>query len=154
MLPPDELREAIRATRALTDRPFAVNLFAPLAREEPDPAAVESMQRELDRYRADLGLERPDRLPPLPPPGAVEAQVAVVADERVPVFSFTLGVPPIDAVREAGSVILGTATTVGEAIELEALGVDVVVLQSSEAGGHRGTFRASFEQGSIGGISL
>jgi nitronate monooxygenase len=154
MLPPDELRQAIRATRALTDRPFSVNLFPPLVREEPGAEAVESVQRELDRYRVELGLERPQRLPPVPPPEAVEAQVAVVAEERVPVFSFTLGVPPLDAVREAGAVILGTATTVGEAVELEALGVDAVVLQGSEAGGHRGTFRASFEEGLVGGIAL
>jgi nitronate monooxygenase len=154
MLPPETLREAIRATRALTDRPFGVNLFAPLEPERPSEEAVDAIQGLLDRFRADLGLVRPAEVPSPPPPGTVEAQLAVVAEERVPVFSFTLGVPPLGPVREAGAVVLGTATTVGEAVELEGLGVDAVVLQGSEAGGHRGTFRVPFDQGSIGGMAL
>jgi nitronate monooxygenase len=78
----------------------------------------------------------------------------VVADERVPVFSFTFGTLSLETVREAGSVILGTATTVAEAVELERLGVDAIVAQSGEAGGHRGTFLGSFEDAVVGGIAL
>jgi nitronate monooxygenase len=70
------------------------------------------------------------------------------------VFSFTFGSAPFDAAQEAGSVILGTATTAAEAAELEAQGVDVIVAQGSEAGGHRGTFLASFEDALVGGIAL
>src|SRR5947207_15692556 len=51
MLPPDALREAIRAVRALTDQPFGVNLFAPVAVGPVDPHDVEEMQRELAPYR-------------------------------------------------------------------------------------------------------
>jgi nitronate monooxygenase len=154
MLSPDALRDAIRATRALTDRPFAVNLFAALPREEPREEAVAAVQTVLDRFRAELGLERPGQLPPRQPAGTLDGQLAVVADERVPVFSFTFGSPPFEAVRETGAVVLGTATTVGEAVELEALGVDAVVLQGGEAGGHRGTFAASFDEGLVGGLAL
>jgi nitronate monooxygenase len=66
----------------------------------------------------------------------------VVLEERPAVFSFTFG--PIDPapLREAGIVVLGTATTVAEA---QALDVDVVVAQGAEAGGHRGTFLGSFD---------
>jgi nitronate monooxygenase len=78
----------------------------------------------------------------------------VVAEERVPVFSFTFGIPPFEEVREAGSVILGTATTVDEAAELERRGVDVIVAQGSEAGGHRGTFLGPVEEALVGGMAL
>jgi nitronate monooxygenase len=73
-----------------------------------------------------------------------ERDQLVAAEERVPVLSFTFGIPPFEAAKEAGAVVFGTATTVAEAVELEACGVDVVVAQGSEAGGHRGTFLGPF----------
>jgi nitronate monooxygenase len=93
-------------------------------------------------------------MPSPPPPGLAEAQLAVVAEERVPVFSFTFGAVPLEPVREAGSVILGTATTAAEAVELERLGVDAIVAQSAEAGGHRGTFAGPFDDALVGGVAL
>jgi nitronate monooxygenase len=153
MLGPDALRDAIRAIRSLTDRPFAVNLFAPVGRPEVDPAALDVMQRELGRYRDELGLPRAEGLQPAPP-APVETQLEVVAAERVPVFSFTFGIPELAALRDAGTVLLGTATTVAEAVQLERAGVDIVVAQGFEAGGHRGTFLGPFESGFIGGIAL
>jgi nitronate monooxygenase len=153
VLGPDDLRDAIAAIRRLTDRPFAVNLFAPLPPPRVDADAVAAMQAVLAPFRAELDVaETP--LPSPPPPGLIEAQFAVVAEERVPVFSFTFGVLPFEPVKEAGSVILGTATTVAEAVELERLGVDAIVLQSAEAGGHRGTFLSPFEDALVGGIAL
>jgi nitronate monooxygenase len=76
------------------------------------------------------------------PPYLREDAFAVVLEERPAVFSFAFG--PVDPVplREAGIVVLGTATTAEEA---KALDVDVVVAQGAEAGGHRGTFIGSFE---------
>jgi nitronate monooxygenase len=154
MLPPRDLRDAIAAIRRLTDRPFGVNLFAPLAPPEVDVGAVAAMQAVLAPFRSELGLaEAPDVHAP-PPPGLVEAQLAVVAEERVPVLSFTFGALSFEHVREAGSVILGTATTVAEAVELERLGVDAIVAQSGEAGGHRGTFLGPFEDAVVGGVAL
>jgi nitronate monooxygenase len=111
------------------------------------------MQRELARYRDELGLPPAEGLQPSPP-GLVEAQLEVVAAEGVPVFSFTFGIPELAALRDAGTVLLGTATTVTEAVELERAGVDIVVAQGFEAGGHRGTFLGPFESGLIGGIAL
>src|SRR5207237_765681 len=111
MMPPDATREAIARIRALSARPFAVNVFAPLERRSADPTAVAAMQSLVGRHRAELGLAEPQ--PPAPPPaGALAAQLEVIAEERVPVFSFTFGIPPLDAVRGAGAVVLGTATTV------------------------------------------
>ena len=152
-LAPEELRGAIAAVRRLTDRPFGVNLFAPLPRPVVDPDAVAAMNAVLAPFRAELGLPEPET-PSLPPAGRVEEQLTVVAEERVPVFSFTFGIPPLEQVREAGCVILGTATTVAEAVALEESGIDAVVAQASEAGGHRGTFLGSFEDGLVGGVAL
>src|SRR5262245_17569776 len=153
-LSPDELRAAIAAIRGLTDRPFAVNLFAPLPPATVDDGAVDAMHAALRPFREELGLAEPQGPPSLPPAGFVDAQLAVVAEERVPVFSFTFGVAPFKRVKEAGSVILATATTVAEAVELERLGVDAIVAQAGEAGGHRGTFLGPFEDALVGGIAL
>jgi nitronate monooxygenase len=105
-LSPDELRAAIREVREATDRPFAVNLFAP-------------------PYLRDGTLE-------------------VVLEERPRVFSFTFGIVDPAPLREAGIVTLGTATTAEEARALEQAGVDAVVAQGAEAGGHRGSFQGTF----------
>ena len=153
-LGPGELRDAIAAIRRLTDRPFAVNLFAPLPPPEVEAEHVAAMQAVLAPFRAELGLPEPQDAPAIPPPGLVEAQLAVVAEERVPVFSFTFGTLPLEQVRKAGSVILGTATTVAEAVELEGFGVDAIVAQAGEAGGHRGTFLGPFDDAIVGGVAL
>ncbi|HEX3291633.1 MAG TPA: nitronate monooxygenase family protein [Gaiella sp.] len=154
ILSPDDLREAIAAVRRLTDRPFGVNLFAPLPPPEVDADAIAAMHAVLAPFRAELGLPETPDVPSPPPSGLVEAQLAVVAEERVPVLSFTFGALPLEAVREAVDVVVGTATTVAEAVELERLGVDAVVAQSGEAGGHRGTFLGPFEDAVVGGVSL
>jgi nitronate monooxygenase len=69
-----------------------------------------------------------------------EGTLEVVLEERPPVFSFTFGIVDPAPLREAGIVTLGTATTAGEALALERAGVDAVVVQGGEAGGHRGSF--------------
>jgi phosphoribosylaminoimidazole-succinocarboxamide synthase len=155
MSSPDGLREDIRAVRALTDRPFAVNLFAPLDQPEPAPGSIEAMSALLAQWHERLGSEGPQR-----PSGGVPAfedQLAVVAEERPAVFGFTFGIPPAGALaelREAGTAIVGTATTAAEAAMLEDAGCDAIVAQGSEAGGHRGTFAGAFESALIGLVAL
>jgi nitronate monooxygenase len=75
--------------------------------------------------------------------------VDVVLEERPAVFSFTFGVIDPEPFRDAGIAVHGTATTSEEAAALEAAGVDAVVAQGAEAGGHRGTFLGSFEDGLV-----
>ena len=150
LLSPDELRGEIRAMREQTSRPFAVNVFAPLLPVEANPDVVEAVQRELARHREQLGL--PSLEPSPPPDWTIEHQLAVVVEERVPALSFTFGIPPLDGLD--GVVLMGTATTPEEAAVLERAGVDVVVAQGAEAGGHRGTFIGSFEDGLIGLVAL
>lgn len=150
MLSPAELRLAIRAVRQRTSRPFAVNVFAPQPRADVDPEVVKALDRALAPYRQRLGLTR--RKPPPAPNWSVEDQLAVVAGERVPVLSFTFGIPPLYGMDEV--VTMGTATRADEAVALERSGIDVVVAQGAEAGGHRGTFLGSFEDGLIGLVAL
>jgi nitronate monooxygenase len=132
--PPDRLRAAIRETRSLTDRPFAVNLFAPLPPADAPLETVAAVHRALAPFRAELGLPEPQHATTAAAP-PFEAQLEVVVEERVPVFSFTFGIPPLDGLA---CVTMGTATSVAEAVALERAGADVVVAQGAEAGGHRG----------------
>jgi nitronate monooxygenase len=152
MLSPDELRAQIRAVRRLTDRPFGVNVFVSLPAATADPDAVAAMNDVLARFRAELGLAEPEASP-APTADVVDDQMAVVVEERVPVLSFTFGIAPFEPVQEEGTVVLGTATTTAEAVALEKRGVDAIVAQSSEAGGHRGTFLDD-EVPLVGGLAL
>jgi nitronate monooxygenase len=126
MMTPDDIRAAIREVRRLTDRPFNINLFA-YTPADLDPVRVAKMRERLAPYYAAAGAEVPD----VPVPKSnFDAQFAVVLDERVPVFSFTFGMPPsqlIAAAQQNGATVVGTATTVAEAQALQAAGVDAVV---------------------------
>jgi nitronate monooxygenase len=153
-LAPEAIRDAIRRTRALTARPFAVNLFAPVPRESPSAAEVERARRAVAPFRAEVGL--PDAGPPGPLP-SFEEELRVVIDERVAAFSFTFGAlssEDVAALTRSGAVVLGTATTVREARALEAAGCHGVVAQGGEAGGHRGTFLGPLERGLAGTLAL
>jgi nitronate monooxygenase len=145
MLSPDALRDEIRAVRSLTRQPFAVNLFAPLPPPSLDHDRVAQLRSLLAPHRQRLGLGEPE--PPAPPAWRFDDQLAVVVEERVPVFSFTFGIPPLTSLGD--TVVLGTATSAAEAAELERVGVHAVVAQGMEAGGHRGSFLASFDEGCV-----
>lgn len=152
-LTPAQIAEAALAVRARTARPFGINLFAPL----PAPA-VPDLGPALARvapFYAELGL------PPPAPPAAggyvFEEQLAAALETGASAFSFTFGVLPaaaIQAIKARGLFLIGTATTVEEALALEKAGVDAVVTQGAEAGGHRGTFAGSFESGMVGTMAL
>ncbi len=99
-----------------------------------------------DRGACQLGLP-PPILPPLPR-DPFDQQLEAVLEERPPVFSFTFGIRPpaqLDALKKRGVTIAGTATTVEEARRLEQASVDAIVAQGAEAGAHRGSFAAPFE---------
>lgn len=153
-LQPEQLWQAIAEVRALTDRPFAVNL-ASRGPSRADPARIARARELLAPYRAELGLspESPD----LPEPPGFDEQLDVILEARVPVLSFVFGVPDTEylaLLREAGITLLGTATHLLEAIVLEESGVDFIIAQGAEAGGHRGTFVGHPEQGLVGILTL
>jgi nitronate monooxygenase len=145
----DAVREDIEAVRALTTRPFGVNLFAP-----PQPVAdADAVERfaarltgEADRYGAALGEPRHDD-------DDWAAKLALVAELAVPVVSFTFGCPPrgdVRALQHAGTAVWVTVTRPEEAVEAAEEGADALVVQGAEAGGHR----ATFDDGAPGDIGL
>ncbi|HEU4963976.1 MAG TPA: nitronate monooxygenase [Bacilli bacterium] len=151
---PDKIRTAIRHIRALTDRPFAVNLFIPEA-YEVDPEQVDRMNERLQPIRDRYGLSTPSA--DLKLSESFDEQLEVLLDEKVPVVSFTFGAPTpecLQKLRTHGITTIGTATTVAEAEHLDGLGVDLIVAQGSEAGGHRGTYLTDAQQALIGTMAL
>jgi nitronate monooxygenase len=153
-LSPEQIVEAAKSVRTKTSKPFGINLFAPSNAKE-GAADAGPMIKRLAVYAAELGI---------PPPAlsttkgvSFDDQVAAVAQTDAAAFSFTFGVPGADAlkrIKAKGMFVLGTATTVDEAIELEAAGVNAVIAQGSEAGGHRGTFAAEFSAAMVGVMAL
>jgi len=149
----DGIREQIRATRAQTNKAFIANLFC-YERPEPDVARATALQARVNGHLRDVP---PASVTPPPLPPDYRAQLAVLLEERVPVFSCTFGAPPKEIVAQLkanGSVAIGTATNVAEAVYLEALGMDAVVAQGAEAGGHRGTFIGAMDDALIGTMAL
>jgi nitronate monooxygenase len=149
----DAVRDSIRKLRIMTDRPFAVNLFAPGC-NQPLTGDVAAQIKFLTPIYQQLGLD-----PPALPQRAAdpfEDYLEVLLTSRVPIVSFTFGILPKDAIDRLhgqGTYLMGTATSVEEARALEAAGVDAVVAQGAEAGGHRGTF-ARPDPALVGTIAL
>lgn len=153
-LTPDQITSASQAIRGRTNRAFGINLFAPL----PPPDATQDMTAAIERvapYHTDLDLPPPEA--PGLAPDTFEQQLAMALESGAKAFSFTFGIPPrdaIDAIRSRGMFLMGTATTVEEAVALERAGFDAVVAQGSEAGGHRGSFAGAFETSMVGTVAL
>jgi nitronate monooxygenase len=153
-LQPEQILAAGREVRARTSRPYGINLFAPL----PAPALPTDPRPALERlapYHAELGLPAP--VLPAAPEFRQDEQLAACLESGATVLSFTFGLLPtgqMEAARSRGLLLLGTATTVEEAVQLAAAGVDAVVTQGSEAGAHRGTFAGSFEASMVGTLAL
>lgn len=149
-----QIGEISEAVRARTSRPFGINLFAPLPAADFPKNADAALARVASFY-ADLGLPAPV-LPALSGNSFSDLFAAALAS-GASAFSFTFGIIPanaIAAIKARGMFLMGTATTVEEAIQLEKAGVDAVVAQGSEAGAHRGTFASEFEAAMIGTIAL
>lgn len=145
---PPKAREAIRKTRELTSKPFAVNVFchAPPRR---DPSAERAWIAYLRPLFEELGAEPPSSLSSPyvsfvePPTSGPSSMLQVLLDEKPAFVSFHFGLPlpdQLQALKRAGIRTLATATSPAEASLIEAAGVDAIVAQGIEAGGHRGQF--------------
>jgi nitronate monooxygenase len=151
---PARIAEVIAQIRSLTDKPFGVNLFCP-TRWQRDEARIARFVERLALYHAELGLPPPQL--PARFEEDFEAQFEVVLQAEVPVFSFVfgdLGRERIAALQSEGAKVWGTATHVREAIHLAALGVDAIVAQGAEAGGHRASFLGERDDGLVGTLAL
>lgn len=156
MLAPDAMRKELSALRAETTKPYNVNFFC---HAQPAPSAEReaAWRKALAPYFAEYGIEPatissgPGRLP-------FSAEAADVLEEfRPPVVSFHFGLPSkelLARVRAFGAKVLGSATTVDEARWLEARGVDAVIAQGVEAGGHRGNFLSDDLTAQLGTFAL
>lgn len=153
---PDQVRAEVAALRARTDRPFNLNFFAH-RRAAPDPERQAAWIARLAPFYAAYGLD-PAVVAPGPERAPFNAAMAeLVAELRPPVVSFHFGLPDpglLARVRETGCRILGCATTVAEARWLTARGVDAIIAQGAEAGGHRGLFLSEDVAGQIGTLAL
>lgn len=136
-------RAMIAEVRARTAKPFNVNLFC----HRPAVADAALERAWIDRLRAlfaEQGAEPPVRLTEIYQSFVTdEAMLAMLIAERPAVVSFHFGLPPahaIAALRDAGIVLLASATNVVEARAIADAGIDAIVAQGWEAGGHRGIF--------------
>ncbi len=153
----EQARASIRELRGLTAKPFNVNLFchrpalADAARETAWLDYLRPLFAEFDavpptqlRNIYPSFLENPDLLP-------------MLLEERPAVVSFHFGAPPkeqVQALQGTGIRVAATATTPDEAALLEAAGVDALVAQGFEAGGHRGVFAPEQGDAALGTLAL
>ena len=142
MLGPDVLRQELAAIRAQTDQPFNVNFFCHTP-PEPDANREAAWRATLAPAYAEFGIDAAS-IPAGPGRRPFDAESAeILAEFEPPVVSFHFGLPSAELlarVRGWGAKVLSSATTVEEARWLEAHGVDAVIAQGLEAGGHRGHF--------------
>ena len=157
-LSPSAIKNVISEIRALTPRPFAINLWVSMEDEGAGNSGREAFARSLaplSGHIEALGGTLPAYEPYVPI--RFEDQVRVLLDAKVPAFSFVHGIPPaeiLDECRAQGILTIGTATTPDEAIVLEEAGVDVIAASGFEAGGHRGSFLRPPEESLTGTFSL
>ena len=157
-LKPEAIRNVIREIKALTTKPFAMNLWVSMEDEGASTSTEEAFHRSLAplaKHIESVAGAKPTYLPY--EPIRFEDQVQVLLDEGISAFSFIYGIPSkqlLDEFRRQGIALIGTATTVDEAIALEQAGVDVVAASGFEAGGHRGSFLQPSEDSLTGTMAL
>ena len=149
---PELIRERIRQTRALTDHPFGVDITLPRMREVPSGDITQVREYIADSHPGhvafvtnliqDLGLEpkEPDSRSWLKTPEAVKRQLEVILEERVPVLAIGLGdtAEVLPLAHDLGIKVIALAGNVRHAVRHARNGVDIIVAQGYEAGGHTG----------------
>lgn len=155
MMDPGTVRSTVTALRERTNRSFNVNFFC---HDPPghDPARNARAAALLQPFFDELGLGAVPAVEASNVPFDA-AMLETVLELRPRVVSFHFGLPAPELVRplrDAGMVIISSATGAREARQLEDMGVHAVVAQGFEAGGHRGHFSTSYEGGCIGTMAL
>lgn len=157
-LPADKCVELIQATRQLTHKNFAVNIFVndipPLSKEIE--SQYDTSRRFMEQLALDHGMEV--KLPDVQSFKLTDyrEQIEALISEKCPIVSFTFGNldnDSIEKLKKNGTKLIGTCTSVKEAVILEQSGIDIICVQGLEAGGHRGSFDAD-NITHIGGMSL
>ncbi|MDQ1858613.1 nitronate monooxygenase family protein [Chryseobacterium sp. WLY505] len=154
----DQSVELIREMKTLTDKPFAANIFVHHIPEVTDALKEKYSKTKqfIEQLAKENGIEvyLPD-LETININGYHE-QVDAIIEENCKIVSFTFGNLDDQSIRklkEKGVTLIGTCTSVKEALLLENSGIDIICVQGIEAGGHRGSFEAEHIP-QIGGLSL
>lgn len=157
-----QVSDQITQVRELSSAPFGVNLFVPGVQDEPGAAAAE-LRAHVAAYRGALQVDA-DRLGvALPEPdwsdddGWGEKIALLTLVDQVPLVSFTFGVPGgtvVEDLQAVGTAVWVTVTDVAEALAARDVGVDALVVQGFEAGGHRSTHRVRDTPNSFDHLAL
>lgn len=154
----EKCTDAIRLTKQLTKNPFAVNIFVHDIPEITDTLRTDYANAKIfiehlaAQNNLDVNIPTIDQLKI----NSYHEQVEVIISENCKILSFTFGnldKHSIDKLKSNGTILIGTCTSVREAIVLEKSGIDIICVQGLEAGGHRGSF-TSEDIPKIGGLSL
>ena len=153
MRSPSAMREAAAEVRRLTAQPFGINLFVQET-PTPAPATVAQALEQLAPLYAQWGLQ-----PSVPARWCEDfgAQFETLLELRPAFASFTFGIldaAQVQRLHTAGCAVIGTATTVQEALAWAEVGADAVCASGLEAGGHRGTFLGDFTAAQVGTLAL
>ena len=151
-----ELGRRISEMKNLTDKPFNLNFFL---HKQPtfDPDLDKQARALVAPFYQDLGLDLPGNASETEAETFDTDKLDLLIEQAPAMVSFHFGSPDpstVSKLQSAGIVVAATATTVKEAIALEQAGVDVVVAQGWEAGGHRGSFVSDYEDVGVGTIAL
>src|SRR3954471_9685597 len=154
---PEQIERTVADLRAATSGPFLLNLWVVDEADAapPHPAVLAAAAERLRPFYADLGIEVPPAPARLLP--SFPAQVDAVLEARPAAVGFVFGLPDADvlgSLHDAGIAVIGTATTVEEAVFLDSAGVDAVIASGSEAGGHRVSFLRPAEESLVGTLAL
>jgi len=156
MLSPAQIRSELQTIGARTDKPYNVNFFCHTA-PDADAKRESNWRAALQPYYLEYGIDE-DAIPPGQRRDPFDSIALELLQEfRPPVVSFHFGLPAgelLGAVKAMGSTILCSATTVSEASWLEAQGVDAIIAQGVEAGGHRGMFQSEDITSQVGSMAL
>ena len=150
----EQLVQKVEEVRALTRAPFNVNLFVLRKGAIPEEKIADSLRR-LTPIHLKLGLAPPQR--PAFFSEDFDEQFEALLETPPPVASFTFGLlqaSEMARLKKTGVYVIGTATTVAEALAWQQAGADAVCAQGYEAGGHRASFLGDFEQSAIGTMAL
>ncbi|XZF15697.1 NAD(P)H-dependent flavin oxidoreductase [Chitinophagaceae bacterium MMS25-I14] len=157
-LSPQEIIEVNQQIKAATAKPYNINLWVSDTDAADGTVPDEQFKRAQELFRPyfdELGIPLPEK--PAPFRSRFENQVEVILHQKPPVFSFMFGTPSADVLEQChklGIATIGAATTLDEAIALEAAGVDLIIASGFEAGGHRPSFLASAESSFTGTFVL
>ena len=151
----EQIAKDIAEVRSLTEKTFAMNVFVQKNHSVPSEDTLSAPRAAIAPYLSELGLKETAFKPTWQD---YTKQLETLHEASVPVVSFTFGAMSEEHIAflksNGTTIVMGTATSVAEAIDLKQKGVDVIMAQGAEAGGHRGTYLGDFDTAMVGTMAL